>query len=204
MVFHTQFVLAILSGRHGGWQSPPREGAGTPWREALRRHGLHAALALAWFVAVIDVDAGRAWWLLPLLCGLLLAAPLSVVSSRGTVGRRLRERGLLLIPEERWAPAVLRHARAHLRRAPHLPSFARAIVEPRVNGLVQAASGRRAAARGLKAEYALDRVRSALAAQLPRAERLRLLNDPYALTLLHRVATSNRRGAAHFSLRVSV
>jgi membrane glycosyltransferase len=189
MVFHTRFVIAILSGRHGGWHSPPREDAGTPWTEALRRHGLHAMLAILWFVSVIETEAGRAWWLLPLLSGLLLAAPLSVLGSRAAFGRRLRERGLLLTPEECWAPEVLRQARRHLLRMPRLPSFARAIVEPSVNFLLRASSGRSADAWGMKAARAHDRVYAALEAQLPSAERLRLLNDPYALALLYRLST---------------
>jgi membrane glycosyltransferase len=191
MVFHTHFVIAILSGRHGGWQSPPRENSGTPWTQALRRHGVHAALATMWFVAVIDTETGRAWWLLPLLSGLLLAAPLSVFSSRNAVGHWLRERGLFLIPEERWTPAVLRQVRRHLLRTPLLPSFARALFEPGINFLLRATSGRDGVSWGMKAARAHDRVHAALGEGLPQAERLRLLNDPYALALLYRLSTLN-------------
>jgi len=190
MVFHTRYVLAILSGRHGGWRSPPREEEGTPWREALRRHVGHAVLALVWFLAVIDADPGRAWWLLPLLFGLLLAVPLSVWGSRVAVGRWLRERSVLLIPEERGTPEVLRQVRRHLARPHRLPSFARAMFEPGINFLLRAASGRSTAAWGMKAARTHDRVHAALGAELPKAERLRLLNDPYALSLLYRLSTA--------------
>jgi membrane glycosyltransferase len=195
MVFHTRFVLAILSGRHGGWQSPPREDAGTPWTEALRRHGLHAALAVLWFLAVIETEIGRAWWLLPLLSGLLLAAPLSVMTSRAALGRRLRECGLLEIPEERWAPEVLRQSRRFLQFTPGLPSFVRAMFEPSVNVLMRSTSGRSTASWGMKAARAHDRVYAALGTELPKAERLRLLNDPYALALLYRLSTADPRPA---------
>jgi membrane glycosyltransferase len=190
MVFHTRYVLGILAGRHGGWHSPPRGDAGTPWSEALLRHGLHATVALAWFLAVIETEVGRAWWLLPLLSGLLLAAPLSVWASWSALGRSLRERGFLLIPEERWAPDVLRQARRHLLRIDGLPSFARAIFEPSINFLLRAASGRSASAWGMKAARAHDRVHAAMGAELPKAERLRLLNDPYSLSLLYRLSTA--------------
>ena len=44
MLFHTQFVVAALTGWRLHWKSPPREDAETTWREALRRHGAaHAA-----------------------------------------------------------------------------------------------------------------------------------------------------------------
>jgi membrane glycosyltransferase len=191
MVFHTRYVLAILSGRHGGWKSPPREEAGTPWLDALRRHGVHAMLALGWFVAVIETGAGRAWWLLPLVSGLVLAAPLTVFGSLPEFGRRLRERGLLLIPEERWTPDVLSQARRHMLRATLLPSFARAIFEPSLNFLLRATSGRSDASWGMKAARAHDRVHAALGAGLPNAERLRLLNDPYALSLAYRLSMSD-------------
>ena len=92
---------------------------------------MHAILALGWFVAVIETGAGRAWWLLPLVSGLVLAAPLTVFGSLPEFGRRLRERGLLLIPEERWTPDVLSQVRSHMLRTTLLPSFARAIIEPR-------------------------------------------------------------------------
>jgi membrane glycosyltransferase len=190
MVFHTRYVLGILAGRHGGWHSPPRGDAGTPWSEALLRHGLHATLALAWFLAVIETEVGRAWWLLPLLSGLVLAAPLSVWGSWSTFGRSLREHGFLQIPEERWAPDVLRQARGHLLRIDALPSFARALVEPSINFLLRAASGRSASAWGMKAARAHDRVHAALGAELPKAERLRLLNDPYALSLVYRLSNA--------------
>ena len=41
MLFHTQFVLAALTGLGVHWKSPPREDAETPWGEAVRRHGVH-------------------------------------------------------------------------------------------------------------------------------------------------------------------
>lgn len=116
MVFHSVFVASILAGRRGGWRSPPREEAGTPWREALRRHWIFAALAVAWVVFVADGTSMRAWWLLPMLAGLLLAVPLSVLGSRTKVGRWARAHGALVIPEEIWPPEVLRNARRHLQQ----------------------------------------------------------------------------------------
>ena len=190
MVFHTRYVIAIMLGRHGGWRSPPREASGTAWSEALRRHGVHAVLAIGWLLAVVSADVGRAWWLSPLLAGLLLAAPLSVFASRAAVGRGLREHGFLLIPEELWAPAVLRHVRHHLQHPSRPASFARAVLEPGINFLLRAASGRSGASWGMKAARAHDRVHAALGAGLPQAERLRVLNDPYALALLYRLSTA--------------
>jgi len=57
-----------------------------------------------------------------------------------------------------------------------------------VNFLLRATSGRSATSWGMKAARAHDRAYAALGTELPKAERLRVLNDPYALTLLHRLA----------------
>ncbi len=49
MLFHTQFVLAALTGWRLDWKSPPRDDAPTAWREAAARHGAaHAAHASRW------------------------------------------------------------------------------------------------------------------------------------------------------------
>jgi membrane glycosyltransferase len=43
----------------------------------------------------------------PVLVGLLLSAPLTVLTSRASVGHRLRERGYFLTPEETNTPVEL-------------------------------------------------------------------------------------------------
>ena len=111
MLFHTQFVLTALTGWRLDWKSPPRNDDATSWREAISRHGLHTALTVAWIVAIVASSQAFAWWLTPILVGLLGAIPLSVWSSRAAGGIALRERGLLLTPEEVRMPRVLREAR---------------------------------------------------------------------------------------------
>ncbi len=78
MLFHTQFVLAALTGWRLDWKSPPRDDASTPWREAAARHGVHTVLAIVWIAAILVTSAAFPWWLSPILAGLLLAIPLSV------------------------------------------------------------------------------------------------------------------------------
>ena len=62
----------------------------------------------------------RAGRLLPVALPLLLAVPLTVLTSHVDLGAALRARGMLLIPEEAWSPAVLRRARLHAGRAARL------------------------------------------------------------------------------------
>ena len=87
MLFHTQFVLAALTGWRLDWKSPPRDDASTGWREAIVRHGAHTLLAVLWIVAIVVSSDSFAWWLTPILLGLLSAIPLSVWGSRVAAGR---------------------------------------------------------------------------------------------------------------------
>ena len=107
MLFQTQFFLAALTGWRLDWKSPPRDDASTPWAQALRRHGLHTLVAVAWIGAVHAAGAPFPIWLSPIIVGLLLGVPLSVWGSRASVGRALRRAGLLLTPEEIEPPEVL-------------------------------------------------------------------------------------------------
>jgi membrane glycosyltransferase len=106
MLFHTQFVLAALTGWRLDWKSPPRDDASTGWREAASRHGAHTVLAVLWIVAIVVSSNSFAWWLSPILLGLLSAIPLSVWGSRVAAGAPCARHGLLLTREIR-EPRVL-------------------------------------------------------------------------------------------------
>jgi membrane glycosyltransferase len=117
MLAHSLFVLVALTGLKLEWKSPPREAAAISWRAAAARLfpmtgviGLLAA-AIAW------VDPGALLLLAPVALPLLLAVPLAVFTSHVSLGGWMRERGLLLIPEESRSPAVLRRAWLHARTA---------------------------------------------------------------------------------------
>jgi membrane glycosyltransferase len=73
-----------------------------------------ALLALA--LAVLD--AQMLLYLAPVGLPLLLAIPMTVLSSQVDLGAALRAQRCLLIPEESRAPAVLRRAWQHARAQP--------------------------------------------------------------------------------------
>jgi membrane glycosyltransferase len=98
------------------WKSPPREDAETTWQYAARRHGWHALLGLAWLSLVYALDPSFLRWLLPVAGALLVAIPVSVLTSRVSAGRAARQAGLFVIPEEAEAPAELAEVSASLRR----------------------------------------------------------------------------------------
>ncbi len=191
MLFHTQFVLAALTGWRLDWKSPPRDDAATGWGEALRRHGAHTLLALLWIVVIVLSSDSFAWWLSPILLGLLgllAAAPLSVWGSRIGAGRAFRRRGLLLTPEEVRQPRVLSEAvrEADSVAARQVP-FKAALAQADAHARVIAALPVRATPSSSKAKAEATRVEIALREgpdALGRAERLRLLSSPSALALL--------------------
>ncbi len=103
MLFHSIFVLRILSGAAVGWPPQSRGDRGTDWNTALRRHVGHLLLGAA-AVAVIGLWAPAFLpWLAPVVAGLTLAAPLAVLSSRRSAGVRARRWRMFMTPEERDA-----------------------------------------------------------------------------------------------------
>ncbi|MFP5358231.1 MAG: glucans biosynthesis glucosyltransferase MdoH [Gammaproteobacteria bacterium] len=189
MLFHTRFVLTALAGFAIQWKSPPREDASTPWREALRHHGLGSLLGLGWAGLVYWLNPAFLWWLLPVAGSLVIAVPLSVWSSRTRPGRWCRAQRLFLIPEESHPPRELRWLAAALRRAPDgADGFRRAVADPLVNALVCAAGARRlrpaAAARQMRQEL-LETALSRPLTQLDDTQKNRLLGDPVMMSQLH-------------------
>ncbi len=100
MALHSYFVATLLVGRVTGWDPQNRSERGLGMRETFSSLGVLFFAAMAWGVLLVVAAPDRIWWVLPVLTGLALAVPVTVWSSRGTVGVRLRESGLLLTPEE--------------------------------------------------------------------------------------------------------
>jgi membrane glycosyltransferase len=201
MLFHSQFVLATLTGWKLDWKSPPRDDAATRWREAAARHGVHTLLAIGWIAAIVATSATFPWWLSPIIAGLLSAIPLSVLTSRSAIGRALRRRGLMLTPEEFREPPVLRAARAAAAdvAASADASLQSAVLDPEVHARVAAAVPPRGLPRGAKAEAEARLVERALhggPGALGAGDRLRLLSSRCALALVRREVLAGRADPA--------
>ena len=187
MLFHTQFVLAALTGVKLAWKSPPRHDSATGWGEAFRRHLLGGVLALTWIGVILVSSTAFQWWLSPVLAGLLLAMPLSAWTSRSGPGRWLARRGIFLIPEELVQPAVLAEADRYAASFAALPVFADAVTGAATHAQVLCAIPTRPPARGAKAEAQVRLVERAATVgpqALTNPERLRLLADAQALAAL--------------------
>jgi len=188
MLFHSQFVAAALSGWKVQWKSPPREDAQTTWGDALRHHGWHTLLGVVWAGVVYWLNPAFFWWLLPVVGALMVSIPISVYSSRVSLGRRARRAGFFLIPEEIHVPRELRWTRDFVAHTPPLPAFVDAVIDPLSNALVCAS-----AARHLKPGHTADSGRLELLnhaltagpSALTAAEKIVLLRDPVTLSKLH-------------------
>ncbi|MBI4207915.1 MAG: glucans biosynthesis glucosyltransferase MdoH [Betaproteobacteria bacterium] len=188
MLFHTQFVVAALLGRTVQWKSPPREDAETTWGEALRRHGWHTVLGIVWAAGVYWLNPSFLWWLLPVVGALILSIPLSVYSSRTSLGRRLRRVRFFMIPEESWPPKEIRWARKGVKHAAKPPGFVEAVVDPVVNALACSSGVARLRPSNAIRNERRRLVRAALIDgpnALSAREKMTLLNDPLALSRLH-------------------
>jgi membrane glycosyltransferase len=188
MLFHTQFVATALMGWSVRWKSPPREDSETSWGQAIRRHGVHTLIGLAWAGFVGWLDPKFLYWLLPVAGALILSIPLSVYTSRVSLGRRARARGLFVIPEEIAPPSEIREMQRYLEQSSPPPDFSRAVVDPIDNAMAVAGRvtdpvlfKRAAAERMALADRALEQGPDLLTA----AEKTRLLGDPLALSRLH-------------------
>lgn len=124
MVFHTRFVIANLCGRSVSWTSQPRGERGVGFKEALALHGGQTLFGVIWAGVLLALAPTFFWWFLPVLIGLVLAVPVSVLSSRARIGAWLHRHRIFLTPEETRPAPVLRLFAVADQREPVLPRLA--------------------------------------------------------------------------------
>jgi len=107
MLFHTTFVVTTLLGKPVAWHAQERGDRGIGVLEALLRHKWHLAIGIVWGAVILAFAPRYIWWLLPVLAGMVLAVPLTVVTSRTGAGLWLRKHRLLMTPEETEPPLEL-------------------------------------------------------------------------------------------------
>jgi len=108
MLFHTSFVVTTLAGHPVTWNAQDRGDRGITFREAFSRHKWHVAIGLVWGGVILSIAPRYIWWMSPILAGLLLSVPLTMLTSLTSAGVWMRKRGLLLTPEETDTPPELR------------------------------------------------------------------------------------------------
>lgn len=109
MLFQSKFIVEILLGMDSGWKTQNRADD-TPWRLGLRRHGIQTLIGIGVTLLVYKYANALFYWTLLITAGPMLSIPLSVLSSRGSTGRRFKKMGIFITPEECHKPLILRQA----------------------------------------------------------------------------------------------
>jgi len=144
MLWHTRFVLTNLLGISVGWTTQKRAADGTTWLYAIQRHWGHTLIGGVWGACMWRLEPSLFWWFTPVLSGMVLSVPLSVLTSRRSLGARAKSVGLFLTPEETQPPAEIVSLRSHLKihdltddPAPSRThaGLAEAILDPYVNAI---------------------------------------------------------------------
>lgn len=105
----TVAIAFLVAGRPMPWGPQARSEHRVPWSDAVGRFGLHTVVGIVIFVLLWQVAPMVAILSLPVYGGLLVAVPLTVVTSSPDLGRWMARRAVLAIPEDRYPPAdVLR------------------------------------------------------------------------------------------------
>jgi membrane glycosyltransferase len=113
MLIQTGMVFSILRGRDAGWSAQRRDVDKNSWGELFNRHRLHVAAGIVLAIAAESISPVMVLWLLPAIAGLVLAIPVSGLTASAKLGARLRNDGILSIPEETHTPAIETAADLH-------------------------------------------------------------------------------------------
>ncbi|MBU4609093.1 glucans biosynthesis glucosyltransferase MdoH [Achromobacter sp. GG226] len=191
MLFHTKFIAAAFLGWKVQWNSPARGNDETGWPEAIRTHGFQTLLGIVWGAGVAWLNPNFLWWMAPILLALFLIIPVSVFSSRVSLGQGAFRSRLFRIPEETEPPRELRATSRYVRfnHSQPQPGFHDAIVDPVSNALACAMATARHRPVPLIETAREHAVRQALDGgpdSLSQAARIKLLDDPVVLARLHR------------------
>ena len=136
MAFHTLFIVSTLAGHRVEWNSQSRSDTGVGWQQAWYAHrGQTIAGIVSTILAALFIPDALPW-LSPILAGLILSVPISMLVSNAAFGDWLKQRGLLLVPEEIESPAIVQqfdHALEEIRdldRPPRSELFHQLLDDP--------------------------------------------------------------------------
>ncbi|HTB81615.1 MAG TPA: glucans biosynthesis glucosyltransferase MdoH [Opitutaceae bacterium] len=146
MMFNSKFVIFTILGQGVSWITQRRGSDNEDeWREAILTHGGHTGFGLVWGISAFVLLPSFFWWLSPVIAGLVLSIPLSIFLSKSGMGRRARQLGLFLTPEETQPPYELRRLRQNLAECyKHFPpieplrddyGLLQAVLDPYINAM---------------------------------------------------------------------
>jgi membrane glycosyltransferase len=144
MLWHTRFVLTNILGITVGWTTQNRSAEGTTWLYAAQRHWGHTLIGVVWGIFTWWLNPVLFWWFTPVLAGMVLSVPMSVLTSRRTLGLRAKSLGFFLTPEEIKPPMEIITLRSRMKihelTGTPVPDYAhsglaRAVLDPYVNAV---------------------------------------------------------------------
>lgn len=100
MFYHSYFVISVFIGHSVKWEAQEREGRKVPWKVAIKHTQIMSCLAVAWGVTTFYFTPSLFMWLLPVLVGMVLAAPVIRLTSSDKLGIAMRKCGVFVIDQE--------------------------------------------------------------------------------------------------------
>ncbi len=116
LMYQSRSVMQILFGMDGGWPSSDREGQTIGYGEAFKASWWIVLTGIVMLSGAFILAPALFWWLTPIAVPQMLSPFLIAASSSPASGRIAARCGLLLTPEERERPAVMRLRDAVLSR----------------------------------------------------------------------------------------
>lgn len=200
MLYQSKFVFAILMRRSVGWPPQNRDDHRLSLKEAIQAHGGQTLVGVAagWVSYTYVPDFFL--WLIPVLAGLVLAVPVSILSSSAGLGLLARRLGIFLTPEEYKIPRVIELLKENLVRmeaedAEHEHAGeARNVADPAAYSLHLALLPHRPVKK--RQRHQLHALVYQLVEEGPEnlsgAEKRNLISDPETLSRLHTLAWSRK------------
>ncbi|HEY1544617.1 MAG TPA: glucans biosynthesis glucosyltransferase MdoH [Xanthobacteraceae bacterium] len=112
MVSQSRAIADILLGRDSGWQVQRREASGLSIAEALPRFAPHTIVGIVLGACAYAVSLPLFFWMMPVTVGLVLAIPIAKFTADQWIGNGLTGAHLLITPDMRDEPEVVRSANA--------------------------------------------------------------------------------------------
>ena len=129
MLVQTGHVVHIIFGFDTGWDPQRRDDGSVPLIDIIKRHRSHVLLGILTLFAGLLISPSLVAWMSPTIAGLILAIPLSWLTSQRWLGLVLRRAGILVTPEETTTPPIAKRGKA-------LSKALRRVDEDDVNGLI--------------------------------------------------------------------
>jgi membrane glycosyltransferase len=112
MLIQTGHVVHIVFGFDTGWDPQRRDDGSVPLVDIIRRHRWHMALGVLTLFAGLLISPSLVAWMSPTIAGLILAIPISWLTSQRWLGLVFRRAGVLVTPEETATPPIAKRGKA--------------------------------------------------------------------------------------------